>query len=80
MDDKKDRELIRQLRRELDTHKRREQALNSEATELRRERDLIKMEKNEQFVQLTKDLEDEKGAKRGMQSDLERNEFKMKCM
>ena len=79
-DDKKDRELIRQLRRDLDTHKRKEQELLSEATELRRERDSIKMEKNEFFVQNTKELEDEKSAKRTLQSELERNDFKVKCM
>ena len=49
-DDRKDRELIRQLRRDLDTHKRKNQEIMSECTELRRERDLIKLEKNEQFV------------------------------
>ena len=79
-DDKKDRELIRQLRRDLDTHKRKEQELLTEATELRRERDSIKFEKNEMFVQFTKDLEDERSSKRSIQSELERNEFKMKCM
>ena len=63
-DDKKDRELIRQLRRDLDTHKRKEQELQSEATELRRERDSIKLEKNETFVQFTKELEEERSAKR----------------
>ena len=52
----------------------------SECTELRRERDLIKLEKNEQFVQFTKDLEEERGSKRTIQSELERNDFKMKCM
>ena len=46
-DDKKDRELIRQLRRELDSHKRKNQENLSECTELRRDRDLIKLEKNE---------------------------------
>ena len=50
----------------------------SECTELRRERDLIKLEKNEQFVQFTKDLEEERGNKRNIQSELERNDFKMK--
>lgn len=49
-DDKKDRELIRQLRRELEEQKRRSAELHSEATELRRERDIVKLEKNEQFV------------------------------
>ena len=42
--------MIRQLRRDLDTHKRKEQELLTEATELRRERDSIKFEKNEMFV------------------------------
>ena len=79
-DDKKDRELIRQLRRELDSHKRKNQENLSECTELRRDRDLIKLEKNEQFVQFTKDLEEERGSKRQIQSELERNDFKMKCM
>ena len=59
-DDKKDRELIRQLRRDLDTHKRKEQELMTEATELRRERDSLKLEKNETFVQFTKELEEER--------------------
>ena len=72
--------MIRQLRRDLDTHKRKEQELQSEATDLRRERDSIKLEKNETFVQFTKELEEERSAKRQILSELERNEFKMKCM
>ena len=68
------------MRRDLDTHKRKEQELLTEATELRRDRDSIKLEKNEMFVQFTKDLEDERSSKRNIQSELERNEFKMKCM
>jgi len=68
------------LRRDLDTHKRKEQELLTEATELRRDRDSIKLEKNEMFVQFTKDLEDERSSKRNIQSERERNEFKMKCM
>ena len=46
-DDKRDRELIRQLRRDLDEHKRRSTELIREATDLRRERDQLKHEKNE---------------------------------
>lgn len=52
----------------------------SEATDLRRERDSIKLEKNEMFVQFTKDLEEERSLKRSTQSELERNDFKTKCM
>lgn len=79
-DDKKDRELIRQLRRDLEEQKRRAMELNSEATELRRERDAVKLEKNEQFVQFTRDIEEERSAKRQLQSDAERAEFKLKCL
>jgi len=41
---------------------------------------MIKLEKNEQFVQFTRDLEDERSQKRQLQSDLERNDFKTKCL
>ena len=78
-DDKKDRELIRQIRRELDETKRRAADLHSETTELRRERDLFKMEKSEQFVQFTRDLEEERSSKRQLQSDVERLEFRLKA-
>lgn len=46
-DDKRDRELIRQLRRDVDENKRRITELLTEASDLRRERDFVKMEKNE---------------------------------
>jgi hypothetical protein len=36
----------------------------AEATELRRERDAVKLEKTEQFVTLNRDLEEERSAKR----------------
>ena len=52
----------------------------TEATELRRERDSLKLEKNETFVQFTKELEEERSSKRQIQSELERNDFKTKCM
>lgn len=57
-DDKRDRELIRQLRRDLDEAKRRAQTHTSEANELRRERDQVKLEKNEAFVAASRELED----------------------
>ena len=53
VDDKRDRELIRQLRRDLDESKRKVNSLQAENQDLRRDKDLVKHEKNEQFVQLT---------------------------
>lgn len=46
-DDKRDRELIRQLRREADESKRRITELLGEVSDLRRERDHYKLDKNE---------------------------------
>ena len=46
-EDRRDRDLVRQLRRELDDSKRRCTELTSEATELRRERDALKLERSE---------------------------------
>lgn len=65
-DDKRDRELIRQMRRDFDDSKRRITELLGENSEFRRERDDIKVEKNEMFLQFTKSLEDEKNAKRAL--------------
>ena len=63
-DDKRDRELVRQLRRDLDENKRRISELLGETSDLRRERDIAKMEKNELQLQYTKEVEDEKNQKR----------------
>jgi|688.fasta_scaffold232921_4 hypothetical protein len=41
---------------------------------------MVKLEKNEQFVQFTRDLEDERSQKRHLQSETERQEFKLKCL
>jgi hypothetical protein len=49
-DDKRDRDLIRQLRRDLDESKRRAQDILQEANQIRRERDTLKLDKNEQFL------------------------------
>ena len=57
-DDKRDREIIRQLRRDLDEQKRRVSQLQQESNDIRRERDAIKLEKNEQFIHFTKELEE----------------------
>ena len=72
--------MLFRSRRELEEQKRRALELHSEATDLRRERDAIKLEKNEQFVQFTRDLEEERSSKRQLQSDAERAEFKLKCL
>lgn len=60
----------------MDDSKRRITEILGENTELRRERDILKLEKNELLIQFTKDLEEERNSKRILQSELERNQFK----
>jgi len=48
-----------------------------EASDLRRERDVLKMDKNELLIQFTKDLEEERNQKRLMQSEIDRLAFKL---
>eukprot|EP00347_Sterkiella_histriomuscorum_P015883 403355323 len=79
-DDKRDRELIRQLRRDLDENKRRITEMLTDSSDLRRERDLAKLEKNELVIQYTKDLEEERNQKRQIQSELDRVAFKLNCV
>ena len=75
-DDKRDRELVRQLRRDLDEARRRVSELLGETGELRRERDAARLEKNELQLALSKELDEERGQKRLLQSDVERLAFK----
>lgn len=52
--------------------------LSSETNDIRRERDLIKHEKNESFVQMTREIEEAQSARRQLESDLERADFRYK--
>jgi regulator of replication initiation timing len=75
-DDRRDRDLIRQLRREVDENKRRATELLSENSELRKERDTLKLDKGEATLKHTRDMEDIKNAHRQMLSECERLSFK----
>lgn len=63
-DDRRDRDLIRQLRREVDEHKRRATELLSENSDLRKERDQLKLERGELSIKHTREMEDIKNAHR----------------
>lgn len=78
-DDRRDRELIRSLRRELDEHKHRNNDMLAELTELRKERDSCKMELNEDIIRHARELEDERNQKRLQQSEIDKLSFKTKC-
>jgi hypothetical protein len=79
-DDKRDRDLIRQLRRDLDESKRRAQDILQEANQIRRERDTLKLEKNEQFLENQREREEQKNKTREIQTGHDRIEFKSKSL
>ena len=71
--------MIRKLRRELDEQKRRLQESTVEVSELRRDRDQLKMEKNDLIVKQAKEIEEERCVRRGQQAELDKLKFKVKC-
>lgn len=75
-EDRRDRDLVRQLRRELDDSKRRCTELASESNELRRERDALKLEKSESHVKFARELEDTRNERRVIESEADRLSFK----
>jgi uncharacterized coiled-coil DUF342 family protein len=68
--------LIRQLRREVDEHKRRCTELLGEVSDLRKERDLLKLEKGDSQVKHARDLEEARNQIRSLASEVERMQFK----
>jgi regulator of replication initiation timing len=76
VDDRRDRDLIRQLRREVDENKRRATELLSENADIRKERDSLKLERGELSIKHTRDLEELKNSHRQMISECERIAFK----
>lgn len=78
-DSYKDREQSRQLRRDLDDVKRRYCEAQQEALDLRKERDSLKIEKNELLIKNAKDVEEERNHRRVHQSENDKLRFQIKC-
>ena len=51
-----------------------------EASELRRERDAAKMERNDLVVKQAKEIEEERCVRRGQQAEIDKLKFKVKCL
>lgn len=75
-EDRRDRDLIRQLRREVDEHKRRATELLSENSDLRKERDQLKLDCGELSLRHTRDSEELRNALRLAQTECERAAFR----
>ena len=80
VDDQKDRDLVRQLRRDLEEYKRRGTESSSENNDLRKERDTLKIERNDLIITHAKEMEDERNNRRVINSENEKFKFKIKCL
>lgn len=78
-DSTKDRDLSRQLRRDVDDVKRRLCEAQQEAIELRKERDQLKIDKNELLIKNAKDVEEERNMRRVLQTENDKLRFQIKC-
>ena len=56
----RDRDIVRQLRREIDDYKRRCSDQSTELNELRRDRDQLQLDKNDTLIHHAKELETER--------------------
>lgn len=68
------------MRRDLEEYKRRYSDLSNETNELRKERDTMKLEKNELIIHHVKELEEERNTRRVVNSENEKLKFRVKCL
>jgi hypothetical protein len=79
-DSSKEREHVRSMRRDLDDCKRRLCDTQQESLDLRKERDHLKIDKNEQIIKNAKDVEEERNHRRVLQSENDKLKFQHKCL
>lgn len=54
--------------------------MSLEVTELRKERDSLKLEKNDLVIKQTKELEEERNLRRTLNTEHEKLKFRVKCL
>ena len=67
------------MRREVDEAKRRINSQATEMMEIRKERDLAKMDKNDMLMKHAKDIEEERTTRRVLTAENDKLKFKLKC-
>jgi hypothetical protein len=80
VDEARDQELVRKLRRDLDEAKRRLSEKDTSYAEVCKERDNAKMERNDEFIKHAKELESERTSRRVLQTEADKLKFKVKCL
>lgn len=80
VDEQRELEEQRRLKREVDDLKRRLSESQNEVSELRRERDQIKMHRNDLMVTQAKEVDEERCAKRQLAAECDKLKLKVKIM
>lgn len=80
VEEQRDRDTVRQVRRDLEEYKKRYSDCNLEVCELRKERDALKLEKNDLIIKQAKEIEDERNLRRMQNTEGEKLKFRVKCL
>jgi hypothetical protein len=80
VEEQRDRDTVRQVRRDLEEYKKRYSDCNIEVCELRKERDALKLEKNDLIIKQAKEIEDERNLRRIQNTEGEKLKFRVKCL
>jgi chromosome segregation ATPase len=68
------------VRRDLEEFKKRYSDATIEVNELRKERDALKLEKNDMIIKQAKEIEEERNLRRSLTTELDKLKFRTKCL
>ena len=68
------------MRRDLDEFKKRYSDASLEVNELRKDRDALKLEKNDILIKHAKEIEEERNARRSTTTEVDKLKFRVKCL
>ena len=80
VEEQRDRDQLRQTRRDLEEFKKRFSDCSLELNELRKERDSLKLERNDTLIKHAKEVEDERNQRRTLTTEVEKLRFRLKCL
>jgi predicted nucleic acid-binding Zn-ribbon protein len=80
VEEQRDRDQLRQTRRDLEEFKKRYSDCSLEMNELRKERDSLKLERNDTLIKHAKEVEDERNQRRSLTTEVEKLRFRLKCL
>ena len=80
IENSKEKELLRQSRRDLEESKRRLEELQKECNDLRKDRDKLKDEKNDMVINFNREVEDERSKKRESIAQGDKLRFKIRAL